>query len=209
MLVTVLCDRYHSDVAHDPAESGDLLWAVAMVVVAKDLVILLVPLQAVLWPQVVITGWTVSAVAASDVLLISWASMVGAFLAIALGPGRTGEARRAETGPRPQAALGRDSLADVLDARADLVADRARAGACLIWASIDRPRRSPRRLCSCSFEDGLAADSAVGDAQGPHLDGSARCRARFGALAGDVDDRVPGGVGVDIRRHHPRERETW
>jgi hypothetical protein len=59
-----------------------------VIVVAKDLVILLVPLQAVLWPQVVITGWTVSAVAASDVLLISWALVIGAFLAIALGPGR-------------------------------------------------------------------------------------------------------------------------
>lgn len=59
-----------------------------MVVVVKDLVILLVPLQAVLWPQVVITGWTVSAVAASDVLLISWALIVGAFLSIALGRGR-------------------------------------------------------------------------------------------------------------------------
>jgi len=59
-----------------------------VVVVVKDLVILLIPLQAVLWPQVVITGWTVGAVAASDVLLISWALIIGAFLSIALGPGR-------------------------------------------------------------------------------------------------------------------------
>ncbi|GAB5495110.1 MAG: hypothetical protein Phyf2KO_01900 [Phycisphaerales bacterium] len=56
--------------------------------VVKDLIILLIPLQAVLWPQVVITGWTVSAVAASNLLLISWALIVGAFLAIALGSGR-------------------------------------------------------------------------------------------------------------------------
>ncbi len=57
-------------------------------VVAKDLVILLVPLQAVLWPQAIITGWTVGAVAATAVLIVSWALIVGAFLAVALGPGR-------------------------------------------------------------------------------------------------------------------------
>lgn len=56
--------------------------------VIKDLIILLIPLQAVLWPQVVITGWTVSAVAATDLLLVSWALLVGAMLAIAVGPGR-------------------------------------------------------------------------------------------------------------------------
>jgi len=57
-------------------------------VVAKDLVILLVPLQAVLWPQAIITGWTVSSVAATAVVTFSWALIVGALLAIALGPGR-------------------------------------------------------------------------------------------------------------------------
>lgn len=58
------------------------------VVIGKDLVILLVPLQAVLWPQAIITGWTLQAVAASAVVLVSWALIVGAMLAVALGPGR-------------------------------------------------------------------------------------------------------------------------
>ncbi len=57
-------------------------------VVAKDLIILLVPLQAVLWPQAIITGWSVTSVAATAVLIVSWALIVGAMLAVALGPGR-------------------------------------------------------------------------------------------------------------------------
>ncbi len=58
------------------------------VVVVKDLVIMLVPLQAVLWPQAIITGWTVTSVAATAVVTVSWALIVGAMLAVALGKGR-------------------------------------------------------------------------------------------------------------------------
>ena len=59
-----------------------------IVVVAKDLVILLIPLQAVIWPQALITGWSFSSVAASAIVLVAWALIVGALLAVALGTGR-------------------------------------------------------------------------------------------------------------------------
>lgn len=58
------------------------------IVIAKDLIILLVPLQAVLWPQAIITGWSFEAVAATAVVIVSWALIVGSMLALALGPGR-------------------------------------------------------------------------------------------------------------------------
>lgn len=61
-------------------------------VIVKDLVILLVPLQAVLWPQTIITGWPVEAVAATATVIVSWALIVGAMLALALGPGRRARA---------------------------------------------------------------------------------------------------------------------
>lgn len=80
------------------------------VMVVKDLVILLVPLQAVLWPQVIITGWTVQAVAAADLLLVSWALIVGAMLALAMGPGRRirrGESKLAEDPARAAAGIER------------------------------------------------------------------------------------------------------
>lgn len=57
-------------------------------IVAKDLVILLIPLQAVIWPQALITGWSFPAVAATAIVLVAWALIVGGLLAVALGPGR-------------------------------------------------------------------------------------------------------------------------
>lgn len=51
----------------------------------KDLLIVLVPLQAVLWPQVVLARWPVSLVGAIDALLAAWALVCGGIVAIALG----------------------------------------------------------------------------------------------------------------------------
>lgn len=51
----------------------------------QDLFVILVPVQAVVWPQVILGGWSILRMTALDALLISWASLTGALLAIALG----------------------------------------------------------------------------------------------------------------------------
>lgn len=51
----------------------------------KDVLILLVPLQAVLWPQAILAHWPASVVAGVDGLMAVWALMCGGVVAIALG----------------------------------------------------------------------------------------------------------------------------
>ncbi|HED53939.1 MAG TPA: hypothetical protein ENJ00_07025 [Phycisphaerales bacterium] len=56
--------------------------------VARDLMILLIPLQAVLWPQTLLTGWTFSAIGAAALTLLAWSLLVGALVAAGLGFGQ-------------------------------------------------------------------------------------------------------------------------
>lgn len=51
----------------------------------QDLFVILVPVQAVIWPQVILGGWSILRMTALDAVLISWASLTGALLALALG----------------------------------------------------------------------------------------------------------------------------
>lgn len=52
----------------------------------KDVLIVLVPLQAVLWPQAVLAHWPLSLVAALDATLAAWTLLCGGVVALALGP---------------------------------------------------------------------------------------------------------------------------
>ncbi|MEZ6233220.1 MAG: hypothetical protein R3B68_03425 [Phycisphaerales bacterium] len=51
----------------------------------KDLLIVVVPLQAVLWPQVLLAHWPIEVVAALSATMAAWALLVGAVIALALG----------------------------------------------------------------------------------------------------------------------------
>lgn len=53
---------------------------------ARDLVVLLVPAQALLWPQVWLARWPPEVVVALAALLLVWGLLVGGVLAMALGP---------------------------------------------------------------------------------------------------------------------------
>lgn len=54
-------------------------------VVARDLVVLLVPAQALIWPQVWLSAWSLEVVLALFALLCVWALLIGGILAIMLG----------------------------------------------------------------------------------------------------------------------------
>lgn len=73
-------------------------------VVTRDLVIVLLPLQAVLWPQALVARWPVEVIAAVASCLGAWAAIVGALLAVALGGP---DHRRDETGNRLDESRGR------------------------------------------------------------------------------------------------------
>lgn len=51
----------------------------------RDVAIVLIPMQALIWPQTLITGWTVGAVAAIATLFTAWTLIVGAVIALATG----------------------------------------------------------------------------------------------------------------------------
>lgn len=53
-------------------------------VVAQDLVVLLVPAQAIIWPQIAMAAWPVSVVGALAASLSAWALLLGALLTVAL-----------------------------------------------------------------------------------------------------------------------------
>ncbi len=52
----------------------------------KDVLIVLVPLQAVLWPQAILARWPVTVIAAVSALMAAWTLMCGGLIALALGP---------------------------------------------------------------------------------------------------------------------------
>lgn len=52
--------------------------------VSKDLIVLLVPLQAVVWPQMALARWSFDVVLATACALASWGLLVGAVLVLAL-----------------------------------------------------------------------------------------------------------------------------
>jgi hypothetical protein len=56
----------------------------------QDLFIVLLPSQAVVWPQWWLAGWRLEVVAVVVCLLTAWGSLVGALLAMAMSPGRGG-----------------------------------------------------------------------------------------------------------------------
>ncbi len=53
-------------------------------VVWQDLIVLLVPAQAIIWPQIVVAAWPVPVVAALAAAITAWALLIGALLAFAL-----------------------------------------------------------------------------------------------------------------------------
>jgi len=56
--------------------------------VAQDTLVLVVPAQAIIWPQVAMAGWPVPVVGALAASLASWSLVVGALLALALSTPR-------------------------------------------------------------------------------------------------------------------------
>jgi hypothetical protein len=58
--------------------------------VTQDVLVLLVPAQAIIWPQVAMAGWPVSVVAALSASLAAWTVLLGALLALALTLPRIG-----------------------------------------------------------------------------------------------------------------------
>lgn len=56
------------------------------VLVLKDLAVLLVPVQAVIWTQYLIAGWSVSVLGAFTLGMIAWALVAGGLIALAVGP---------------------------------------------------------------------------------------------------------------------------
>ncbi|MEO1582972.1 MAG: hypothetical protein AAFR96_00170 [Planctomycetota bacterium] len=53
---------------------------------ARDLAVVLIPMQALIWPQALITGWSLPSIAVIAVLLGGWAAIVGAIVGAATGP---------------------------------------------------------------------------------------------------------------------------
>ncbi len=68
---------------------------------ARDIAIVLIPMQALIWPQSLITGWGIDAVAAIAILLAGWTLIVGAIVALAIGPQRSHPRARAALGASP------------------------------------------------------------------------------------------------------------
>ncbi|MBS0191145.1 MAG: hypothetical protein U0573_15050 [Phycisphaerales bacterium] len=56
------------------------------VAVLKDLAIVLIPMQAVVWPQMYLARWNIDVVAATSAAITAWALLVGGLLAIAIRP---------------------------------------------------------------------------------------------------------------------------
>ncbi|MEL6796597.1 MAG: hypothetical protein AAFO89_07200 [Planctomycetota bacterium] len=54
----------------------------------RDVAIVLIPMQALIWPQSLITGWGVASVSVVALMLVAWTLIVGALIAIATGPAR-------------------------------------------------------------------------------------------------------------------------
>ena len=52
----------------------------------RDLVVVLIPVQAFYWPQVLLTGWTIDAIALAALIVFAWALITGAVIALAIGP---------------------------------------------------------------------------------------------------------------------------
>lgn len=77
-----------------PARGGGIA------VVSRDMVIILLPLQAVLWPQALVAKWPLEVIFAVASLLGAWAAIIGAVIAISLG------------GPVPRRSESRDRLGE-------------------------------------------------------------------------------------------------
>jgi len=56
------------------------------VMVLKDLAVLLVPVQAVIWTQYLIAGWSVSVLGAFTLGMFAWTLVSGGLIALAVGP---------------------------------------------------------------------------------------------------------------------------
>lgn len=61
----------------------------APIAVLKDLAIVLIPLQAVVWPQMVLARWTPDIVLATSLAMIAWAFLIGGILALGTRSNRT------------------------------------------------------------------------------------------------------------------------
>ncbi len=91
----------------------------------RDLVVLLVPIQAVIWPQALLARWPLDAVAAIAVCLAVWTVLIGGLLAFVLSLG----GRSAGNGWRWWAMLGVAVLVNVVPAIG------------IAWASVAPPVR--------------------------------------------------------------------
>lgn len=75
--------------------------------VVRDLVVLLLPAQALIWPQIWLAQWSVATVAALSAMLAVWAGLLGGVLAIALGcKAKTGRRSHGEIPTAPVPSLG-------------------------------------------------------------------------------------------------------
>lgn len=61
----------------------------APIAVLKDLAIVLIPLQAVVWPQMVLARWTPNIVLATSLAMIAWAFLIGGMMAMGTRSNRT------------------------------------------------------------------------------------------------------------------------
>ncbi len=66
--------------------------------VLADVLVLLIPAQALLWPQRVLAGWPLEVIAGQSALLGAWALLIGGVLAGALSLARTGPDARGGVG---------------------------------------------------------------------------------------------------------------
>lgn len=71
--------------------------------VSRDVAIVLIPMQALIWPQSLITGWSVASVGVIALLLAAWTLIVGAVVAVATGPARGSARSAAALGASPYA----------------------------------------------------------------------------------------------------------
>lgn len=142
-------------------------------VVARDLVIILLPLQAVLWPQALVARWPIETIGAVAITLTAWAAAVGAVVAMALGPGvpraeRSGAPCEEAPGERsrPTRALPRTGamlliIVVVSWGLAAIAIDPTGAAAepsTVFWAQAISPITAPMQLTRV---DGLAVDAIV------------------------------------------------
>ncbi|MFG0283844.1 MAG: hypothetical protein ACF8R7_05435 [Phycisphaerales bacterium JB039] len=65
-----------------------------VVATLKDLVIIIAPMQAVIWGQALVSGWPLAALGAVSLALAGWTGICAGVLLLTIAPGRIGPGRR-------------------------------------------------------------------------------------------------------------------